>query len=354
MPLDQIARRYADEMYTTRMEDILRAQQAKVAESRANHARRGLPMSGIAVSNEAKIRAETAGLLAEARVETLLKAYERAGVPFDESVLQEITAEVEQFCNTKKKHAADAVAQSANQTWGGNCPPNLIASVKSQVENAVNSTFAKIARELRIRRYEVALDERKTAKVYGAALGKQWDVFISHASEDKDDFARPLADALTQSGLSVWYDETSLKVGDNLRREIDHGLANSRFGIVILSHNFFAKQWAQQELEGLFSREVEGVKVILPVWHKITASEVRVYSPMLAGKFAANSSAGLEVVVRQLREAMGLRLKTTLARRDGSVRRVATLPPGFGEGWGIKAAGLHTVVSPERERNRIL
>ena len=69
----------------------------------------------------------------------------------------------------------------------------------------------------------------------------KWDVFISHASEDKEAIARPLAEALEGRGLLVWFDEFTLAVGDSLRRSIDHGLANSRFGIVILSP-FFLKR----------------------------------------------------------------------------------------------------------------
>jgi hypothetical protein len=79
--------------------------------------------------------------------------------------------------------------------------------------------------------------------------------------------------------------------------------------VVVLSHYFFAKQWPKEELEGLFAREINGapgVKVILPVWHSISASEVAQHSPMLAGRFAANSIEGIDMVVRQLRQAMGL------------------------------------------------
>jgi hypothetical protein len=75
---------------------------------------------------------------------------------------------------------------------------------------------------------------------------------------------------------------------------------------VVLSHSFFAKEWPQQELDGLMAREVAGAKVILPVWHDITFEEVRGYSPILSGRVAAKSSEGLDTVVRRLREAMGL------------------------------------------------
>ena len=71
----------------------------------------------------------------------------------------------------------------------------------------------------------------------------QFDAFISHAWDDKDTFVRKLAERLQKQRIEVWYDEFSLKAGDSLRRSIDFGLSKSRFGVVILSYNFFNKQW---------------------------------------------------------------------------------------------------------------
>lgn len=81
-----------------------------------------------------------------------------------------------------------------------------------------------------------------------------YDVFISHASEDKDSLVRPLAQRLKQERLEVWYDEFSLRPGDSLRRSIDRGLSKSRHGIVVLSQSFFQKNWPQWELDGLVQR----------------------------------------------------------------------------------------------------
>ena len=97
----------------------------------------------------------------------------------------------------------------------------------------------------------------------------RWEAFISHASEDKDDFVRPLAEGLRERGLTVWFDEFELKVGDSLRGSIDRGLSQSRFGIVVFTPQFFEKQWPKNELNGLVTREINGAKVILPVWYKI-------------------------------------------------------------------------------------
>lgn len=128
----------------------------------------------------------------------------------------------------------------------------------------------------------------------------RWDVFISYASEDKMAIAEPLAHALTKKGFTVWYDEFELRIGDKLRRSIDHGLSNSRFGIVILSKSFFRKNWPQSELDGLVQREQDGQKVILPLWHDVGSREVKGYSLMLADRVAAKWSDGLNNVVADI------------------------------------------------------
>jgi hypothetical protein len=128
----------------------------------------------------------------------------------------------------------------------------------------------------------------------------EWDAFISHASEDKGSFVTPLVEELQKYGIKVWFDKFTLKVGDGLRRSIEAGLATSRFGIVILSPSFFAKNWPQSELDGLFARQMEGPTVILPVWHEITKQDLLQKAPMLADKFAANSKDGIAAVAKQL------------------------------------------------------
>ncbi len=119
---------------------------------------------------------------------------------------------------------------------------------------------------------------------------REYDVFISHASEDKDAVVRPLAIALQNAGLSVWYDEFELKIGDSLRRKIDVGLAKSNFGIVVISRDFIKKGWTNYELDGLITRSVSGEQILLPIWHNITKQEVVDYSPSLADKVARNTA----------------------------------------------------------------
>jgi hypothetical protein len=128
----------------------------------------------------------------------------------------------------------------------------------------------------------------------------RWDAFLSYASEDRTEFAEPLYRLLTDFGLRIWFDKSELEVGDSLRQRIDAGLAQSRYGIVVLSPSFFEKHYPQRELNGLAQREVNGEKVILPVWHGLEVADVRRHSPPLADRIAANSKDGVEAVAAGL------------------------------------------------------
>jgi hypothetical protein len=123
-----------------------------------------------------------------------------------------------------------------------------------------------------------------------ATGAESYDVFISHASEDKDSIVRSLANELTNLGLKVWYDEFTLCIGDSLRQKIDKGLASSRVGLVVLSPSFIAKGWTNYELDGIVTRSVSGDQILLPIWHNITKQEVIDYSPSLADKLARSTA----------------------------------------------------------------
>lgn len=119
---------------------------------------------------------------------------------------------------------------------------------------------------------------------------KKWDVFISHASEDKDDITEKIVKLLDFFGIKVWYDKDILSVGDSLSKSIDMGLSNSRYGIIILSENFIKKGWPEYEFRSLLNREIGKEKVILPIWHKINKETIERYSPFLLEKYALDSS----------------------------------------------------------------
>ena len=137
-------------------------------------------------------------------------------------------------------------------------------------------------------------------------INQEYDVFISHAWEDKDDFVRPLAEALINEGIKVWYDETSIKWGASIRQSIDNGLSHSRFGIVVISSVFLEKYWTNYEVDGLFQKEaLNGSTVLLPIWHKVTKDKVLSKSATLAGKNALNTAMlSIDEIVEQVKQIL--------------------------------------------------
>lgn len=154
----------------------------------------------------------------------------------------------------------------------------------------INGSALRPLPPIRERRAEIAEVVENAAAIGPSVETREFDVFISHASEDKESIVRPLAEALRSHGVSVWFDEFELRIGDSLRRKIDAGIARSRFGLVVLSKHFFAKGWPQYELDGLTTMTISGRQVMLPLWHNVSKDEVIRHSPSLADKVALRTS----------------------------------------------------------------
>jgi len=200
--------------------------------------------------------------------------------------LRRIISELPELKDKLKWMLLEAEALARRQTWVPLQPEKIIQLVTDR-----QSPTRNIDIPVRTVNYQMTNNPEQSST---------HDEFISHASEDKDDIVRPLAQALQQRGYDIWYDEFSLTLGDSLRRSIDRGLAGSKFGIVVLSPNFLTKEWPQRELDGLVAREIDGQKVILPIWHKISRGEILRYSPVLADKLAANTDKGIDYIVNEI------------------------------------------------------
>ena len=145
----------------------------------------------------------------------------------------------------------------------------------------------------------------------------KWDVFISHASEDKLSFVAGLAEELLARGLAVWYDDFVLHPGDSLRQSIDQGLSQSQCGVVVLSDHFFRKKWPRAELDGLvaLARSPSSGKRIIPVWYGVSHSDVASYSPTVADLVALNVSKGLSSIATKIVKVVQLEHSGTNGRK---------------------------------------
>lgn len=162
---------------------------------------------------------------------------------------------------------------------------NLIVNMQSDYEKQIEELTSKV---LSFNEKQLAVTDTMNEE----NEKQEYDVFISHAWEDKEDFVDDFVKDLNSLGVTTWYDKSQILWGDSMRKKIDEGLKKSRFGIVILSPNYIAegKYWTKAELDGLFQLESINGKKLLPIWHKLTKKEVMDFSPTIAGKLAMNTS----------------------------------------------------------------
>jgi len=132
----------------------------------------------------------------------------------------------------------------------------------------------------------------------------KWDLFISHASEDKATFVHPLAEELKRRGIKCWLDSENIQLGDSIRRKIDTGLSRSRYGLVIISPDYIKKKWTLAELDAIFGKESVYSKVVLPIAHEMDHNQIQGSLPLLSGKLFVNSNLGIIKVADAIENAI--------------------------------------------------
>lgn len=112
---------------------------------------------------------------------------------------------------------------------------------------------------------------------------KQYDVFISHANADKSSYVDDLYMVLRKLGISIFYDSDALSWGDEWKKVILDGTNTSEFAIIVISENFFDREWTERELHEFLKRQNEdGQKIVLPLLHNITMNDLKAKYPELA------------------------------------------------------------------------
>jgi hypothetical protein len=126
---------------------------------------------------------------------------------------------------------------------------------------------------------------------YQARQIPEYDVFISHANKDKEDLIEDLYHSLKLLGVNIFYDKENLEWGDNWKNRILNGTKNAEFAIIVISSNFFDREWTERELNEFLNRQNRnGQKLILPILHNITAEQLKEKYPSVADIQAISSS----------------------------------------------------------------
>lgn len=111
---------------------------------------------------------------------------------------------------------------------------------------------------------------------------KEYDVFISHATKDKMSYVNELFFALRKLGVQIFYDSEEISWGDKWKQAILEGTEKSEFAIIVISKNFFGREWTERELSEFFQRQNSSQqKIVLPLLYNITREDVLAQYPFL-------------------------------------------------------------------------
>jgi hypothetical protein len=152
-----------------------------------------------------------------------------------------------------------------------------------------------------------------------------YDVFLSHAVEDKKAIADELNTRLIEKGVKVWYSGKELISGKDLGEQVRKGLYGSRFGLVIFSPSFFGSLWTVTELSWLESREHLGFEVIIPVLHNLTIEELAALKPPIASRFCIEANRGMDNIINRIVHEVEKERDRIRKRRNSLLKCVALL-----------------------------
>jgi len=192
-----------------------------------------------------------------------------------EDLFNQLETGLNKFLDSLRQHAEIPESNEQDRESAESDALQILNDVLQQHRHALN---------------ELAQVRSSSIKVQNPHSGSDtYDAFISHASEDKE-FVRNLVEKLQNKDCEIWYDEFELEVGDSLRMSIDDGISESRFGIAVLSDNYFDKQWPKAELNGLVTKQRStSQKVILPIWYGVSKKDIMQHSRILADTYALRS-----------------------------------------------------------------
>lgn len=169
-----------------------------------------------------------------------------------------------------------------------------------------------------------------------------YDVFISHAYEDKDSFANELAIALKRNGLKVWYSGFELRIGDSISESVNHALRAAKFSIVIISPVYLTKKWAMNELHAVFSQETDRNR-ILPVLHNISVKKIQQELPVLADRYAISSGKNMTLIVNKIMQVVKGKRKYVPKKTEAPEKKSKSKPKKTEPATVISNAGFITL-----------
>lgn len=230
------------------------------------------------VAREAKLRERATGLMGAAHMVNGFRVLD----PESEELLSEI---LKQYDGNEGNHVS-FVGDSLSRSLQNSCPVlyealtmyGMLSSVIPYGSGAI-ITLSNSGKEYFVNK-EAAEKRVEEVTEMTPKQRKQYDVFISHANADKLEYVNELYMEIRKLGISIFYDSDVLSWGDKWKDVIINGTESSEFAIIVISENFFDREWTERELTEFLNRQNEsGQKIILPLLHKISVDDLKAKYP---------------------------------------------------------------------------
>ncbi len=173
-----------------------------------------------------------------------------------------------------RKFGIEAAAREHFYKYRSRSPKEQLQAGPSGFRNAVygHLAFVKMVRGgddpvfLKLCAQLLELDPKPSRFIRQMVFGADdYDVFISHASEDKANIARPIYEACERMGVKAFLDEAHIGFGQNFTDRINVALGAAPTVLVVVSSNSVSKDWPLAEINAALALEVSGAKQVIPL-----------------------------------------------------------------------------------------
>lgn len=181
------------------------------------------------------------------KIRAMVHAWEKFGLP---------SAAHEHFSKYRAATAqppADAARAFRNIVYGE-------LSFVKMVRGREDPVFLKLCAKL------IDLDPNPSKFIRQMVFGADdFDVFISHASEDKETIARPIFEACAKLKIKAFLDEAHIGWGEDFTKKINTALGAARTVLCVISQTAVTKEWPLAEINTALSMDVIGQKKVVPL-----------------------------------------------------------------------------------------
>jgi pyrimidine deaminase RibD-like protein len=160
MPLDATARQYSENLFWKRVEELAKQHAEDVRQLKYKYSQNNLPLPGPFFSQYADLLLDYVRNSGDARLSSLIKAYEQSGSPFDEAAFQQVKTETVQWCHQQQHNAIGVIGPLISQTYSSNEPPQLREAITSRLVSGVSGIINNFVRDLEIRKAEYSFSQR--------------------------------------------------------------------------------------------------------------------------------------------------------------------------------------------------